>query len=495
MSGTLAGSTFRNETSVQSDLAALGGGMKRIPFALESNQVASLPLTAKRLLNFYAEQEPSDARTAVALISTPGLTLDATYGSGPILAMNSDEPGRLYVASGAEFYRQVADLTGTHVDDLGAIGSVATDVLPAYARKVTIAVGPTACVVCVPPNAWCCSHVGALNQIGGTFPGAACVAYLDGYFVFTSYENSSQFFVSALLDPTQYNALSFAYSDGLPNVIRGAMILAGELWLAGESGLEVWYDYGDPTFPFLRRAVIDHGVATPQSLAIADDSLFWVGNDGVAYRSQGYAALRVSNHGIETILQENDPTSVVSGLSHSQSGHIFYCVTQGAQTFAYDCATKLWHNRSSSADGGNRWKPSASGHRGGVQLLGDSGSGKVFRADPNSGLEDGVVVLRQTIMPPIWAGTYRAFMNRLEIEMEVGGVGPGPEVLLEWSDDGGWTFTGSRQLNAGTFSQRNIRVVATRLGSFRQRVLRLTFAGRTTLYAVDADITAPKAGG
>lgn len=477
--------------------------MQRIPFALESYQLPSLPLSAKRLMNYYAEAQPNDARTVASLMPAAGLTVDQMYGVGPILAMNADQPGRVYVASGTEFYRQAAGappLAVLTTEDLGPIGTPATDVLPTQALIVTIAVGPTACVVCVPPNAFTCTHNGPLNKITGTFPGAASVAYIDGYFVFGSYENSSQFFISALLDPTNFAALDFAFADGLTNVIRLVLKHRGELWLLGESGIEVQYDTGVAgtgaalDFPFRRQTggVIPYPVATPKSVAIADNSVFWVGRDGLVYRANGYTAVRVSTHAIENILQTNDPGTVVSGMSYSFDGHIFYSVTSGGQTLVYDCATKAWHNRSSSADGSGRWRGNVSVIRGDQYLVGDYTSGKVYFIDRTVGTENGVEMLHQTILPPLWAGTNRAFMNRLEVEME---VGAGAGVLVEWSDDGGWNFTGSRTLTSGGIGERGVRVYTTRLGSFRQRVFRITASKRAVLYAVDADITAPGAGG
>ena len=47
-------------------------GMRRIPIPLESYEYFSPPLNSKRLMNFLAEAAP-DARTAAALVATPGL--------------------------------------------------------------------------------------------------------------------------------------------------------------------------------------------------------------------------------------------------------------------------------------------------------------------------------------------------------------------------------------------------------------------------------------
>ena len=37
-------------------------GMQRIPFPLDTYEHTSAPLISKRLLNYYAEKEPDDAR-------------------------------------------------------------------------------------------------------------------------------------------------------------------------------------------------------------------------------------------------------------------------------------------------------------------------------------------------------------------------------------------------------------------------------------------------
>ena len=136
-------------------------GMQRIPFPLESYQHPSLPLSAKRLLNLMAEQQPADARTVGALVSTPTLqawTVAAggagLIGTGPILALNDDLPGRIYVVSSTHFYRLSPAMPdgSMRVEDLGDVGSPdgggAT-----WNNFVTIAAGPTAAVVCVAPRA------------------------------------------------------------------------------------------------------------------------------------------------------------------------------------------------------------------------------------------------------------------------------------------------------------------------------------------------------
>jgi hypothetical protein len=105
------------------------------------------------------------------------------------------------------------------------------------------------------------------------------------------------------------------------------------------------------------------------------------------------------------------------------------------------------------------------------------------------GTDNGVYIRRELVLPPLWAGTGRGFMSRVEIEMEVGGGFSPGAISLDWSDDGGITFrTPARTLQTGAYPETRKRVFTTRLGSFRQRVLRITTAGFATFYAVDADI-------
>ena len=143
-------------------------GLRPIPLTLESYQHPSAPLSSKTLLNLHAEQQPADARTSVALVSAPGLTTYTTIGTGPHKDTNLEIPGVLYTVSGTHVYRYLFP----GLTDLGLVGTPSMDERGDDTLSVTIAVGPTAMVVCVPPNCYTCTHSGALNLITGTFPGA-----------------------------------------------------------------------------------------------------------------------------------------------------------------------------------------------------------------------------------------------------------------------------------------------------------------------------------
>ena len=483
------------------------GGMQRIPFPLESYEHPSLPLSAKRLINLMSEKQPADARTAASLVSTPSLRVwDAlgSVGTGPILAMNDDMPGRIYIVSGTHAYRLSFPLpSGVTVEDLGDVGTADAGT-GSWNSFVTIACGVTAAVICVAPRAYTCSHeVGApLNEIGGdVFEGATSVTHVDGYFAFSAPGNTAKWFISRLLDPTDFDALDFAFSDGTLNVIRRVVAHRGQLWTIGEGGFEVWYNAGSSGltgetpglsfFPFRRAAggVLPQGTGSPMSVCRADQSLWWLAMDGLVYRTNGYKAERVSTHAIESVI--GDTEVGLYALTHPYRGHWTYCLTTASnRTLCYDIATGVWHERSTSTDGTGPWRAlSAAVDNNSIHILGSRTDGTLYTLamEPT---DAGITPIRQATLPTLWAETRRAFCARVEIEMECGGAQtPGP-VQLEWSDDGARTWGPSRTMSAGVVGDTRHRVYTTRLGSFRQRTYRVTAHGLLRLYAVDADIQA-----
>ena len=480
-------------------------GMRRIPFPLESYEHPSQPLSAKKLINLMSEKQPQDARTAAALVSTPSLQVWdalASVGTGPILAMNDDMPGRIYIVSGTHAYRLSFPLGGgVTVEDLGDVGTADAGT-GAHNSFVTIAAGVTAAVICVAPRAYTCPHdVGTpLNEIGGdVFEGATSVAYVDGYYAFSAPGNTAKWFISRLLDPTDFDALDFAFSDGTLNVIRRVVAHLGQLWTIGEGGMEVWYNVGSSGlagetailsfFPFRRAAggVLRQGTNSPMSVCVADKSLWWLALDGLVYRSNVYKAERVSTHAIEAII--GDQTVGLYALTHPYRGHWTYCLTTaGNRTLCFDAATGVWHERSTSTDGTGPWRArSAAVDNNSIHILGSRTDGTLYTLAMQH-TDAGITTIRQATLPTLWAETRRAFCSRVEVEMECGGTLTPGAVQLEWSDDGARTWGPSRAMSAGVTGDTRHRVYTTRLGSFRQRTFRLTTHGMTRLFAVDADI-------
>lgn len=462
--------------------------MPRIPLPKQSYQLASLPASAQRLVNCYVELTPEDARSPFIIKPTPGLVPRYLIGAGPIYAMAS-MPGRMYFVSGSEAIR-VSPHPITGVMENVWLGDVGVTALP------TIAIGPTQVVFVNPPNVWVASHTGLLQGVsgtGGNFPGngASSVVYIDGYFVFTAYDGS-RFFCSDLLDATSYQGLDFATSENRPDYVQFSAVLRNEIWLFGQASIAVFYDAGGASFPFAPRtgAVLEQACGSNASIAQTDGSLFWLGRDRIVYRSQGYQAQRISTHAIEEVLQKYGDLRDITGFEFIFEGHACYALAvpsapDSGTTYVYDCATRLWHERRSGADGTNRWRGNRSCILGVELFIGDSISGNIFEMKISADSDAYLPLTRIITFPPLFAGAHRAFMDRLEVEIGVGETAG--NVILDWSDDGGHTWGPRRTLGLGLINEWRKRVFTTRLGSYRQRVLRLTSNRAITVYGADVE--------
>ena len=75
----------------------------RIPWATQSYKLDSLPVSSQRCVNYYAEKEPQDAKTDIAVLGAPGIAPWVTAGTGGIRGMNVMN-NILYVVSGQNLY-------------------------------------------------------------------------------------------------------------------------------------------------------------------------------------------------------------------------------------------------------------------------------------------------------------------------------------------------------------------------------------------------------
>jgi hypothetical protein len=469
-----------------------------IPLASESYQVLSTAAAQHRLLNLYAETLPDGARAKYYLKSTPGLALEIQCAAGPITASASSAETFFCISGGRAFRFSITNGTFSASRDFGPINTTLAELNDDSHHSIAVGLG--AQVYCVPPTAWVADFTSpTINRItpgSGNFPteGVSSVCYLDGYYIFTVY-GGEYFFTSDLLSPTVFSGVSFTKISSEVDFVEHCTTHNGELWLFGQRTISAWYNSGDPTTPFAPRpgGVIRGGCGSYKTVRRIDGSLWWVSTDGVVYRSSGYQGKRVSTHAIEEVL-----ATFYAGVGSLKSlwacafafeGHSFYALSLPLfnRTFVYDCSTDMWHERSSNAAGTSRWQINTASETPMGWLLGDSQDGRFWSMERATATEKGVDMPRVAQLPALVTHGPRAFMSRLEVEMQVGIGGVSSPVLLSWSDDGGTNYSTPRSLPTGSSGQMRTRVATTRLGSFRQRLIRLTGTGPMTVYGVDAD--------
>jgi len=269
----------------------------------------SLNAASDRCINLFPEAIQSGGKEAASLLRCPGLRKVATIGNGPIFGMYRMGE-ELLVVSGGELYSCDPGYNATLVGNTFANSPVS---MADNGYQVFIACSPGGFIYNTTAK--------TLRSISDPdFPGSIDVAYLDGYFPFIE-PDSQKIWVTAVLDGTSIDALEYASAEGASDKLIGMACIHRELWLFGETTSEVWYNTGETDYPLARMqgAFLETGCAAKNSIAKADNSVFWVGADdrgrGIVYRSEGYSVRRISTHHIEYELAAVEDLTLVTGFT------------------------------------------------------------------------------------------------------------------------------------------------------------------------------------
>ena len=451
----------------------------------------------QRTVNLYPEINElgtGKEREVAALVGTPGLSLLLTLPTGPVRATYTASDGTLYAVGGAKLYSISSDWVET---ELGTLNSGTGPVSFAdNGNQVILVDGDYGYVYTV--------DIASFAQITDPdFLGADQVTYLDGYFIFNK-PDSQQFYFSGLND-VSFDALDLASAEGAPDNLVGLISDHQNLFLFGEQSTEVFYDSGDADNPFQRTqgAIIEVGCAATHSIGKIQSTIFWLGKDengrGIVYRAQGFQPKRISTHAIERVIEGLGDISLARAYTYQQAGHGFYClVLPGAKTtWVFDMATELWHERAYLSLGQfERHRADCHAFAYSTNVVGDYANGNLYELAPDVYTDSGAAIARERVAPHLSKNGKRMFYTSLQLDMEtgVGITGPGqgtePQAMLQFSDDGGHTWSSERWAAIGALGSRLTRVIWRRLGASRDRIYRVRITDPVKVVLLGAEIEA-----
>ncbi len=436
---------------------------KQIQWAISSNSGRSMAANSTRMVNVFAEELPPDSKTPVVVYGTPGTAIFSQLPTGPVLGLHEFK-GDLYAVTPTNIYRIQKD--GTHSN----VGSVV------FANRVSIDDNGIQLVIVDGINGYYFDGTEVKQLQGdGWFP-ANTVTEQDGYFIFNR-AGTGQFFISSLLS-VDLDPLEFATAEGSSDNTVATISNNRELFVFGTNSIEVWYNSGNALFPFerLQGAFIDTGTASAQTIVKLDSGLFFLGDDGVIYRTMGYQPARISTHAIEYSIAGIRKDDAYA-WEYKHEGHNFYLITFPSinKTWCYDVTTGIWHERSHIVFG--RHVGYCHSYCYEKDFVGDFQSGNVYQLSMDALTDHGSPIVREMVAPAIHANRARMFCHEFEVDMQGGlGLDVDPQAMLQWSDDGGKTWSNESWASIGKIGEYLTRVRWTRLGSFRQRVFKLTIS-------------------
>lgn len=464
-----------------------------------SYQSSSVNVDCQRCVNLYPEVDPlgtGKEGEVASLVSTPGLTLLLTLPTLPVRGIWNSSTGGLFAVGGQYLYSISSTWAYTQLGQLNS--STGPVSMSDNGIQLVIVDGTWGYYLTL-------SNSNYVQITDPNFLGATQVTYIDESFVFNK-PGSQKFYCSDLAAIT-FTALNSGAKEGSPDFLVGVIACQENLYLLGSESTEVWYDAGSTPCPFSRiqGAMIQVGCSAPFSIAHLQSAIYWLGGDdtgfGIVYQMNGYQPQRISTPSIETLIKSVGSANAANARAwtYQQGGHVFYCLNVPglSSTWVYDASTSLWHERTHLGTFGfQRHLADCSAVAYGTNVVGDYESGNIYSLDSSNYTDNGASIVRLRAAPHLSKDMVRIFHSSFQLDMETGvGLsgtqqGTNPQVMLQWSNDGGHNWSNEHWTSAGAIGATKIRVTWRRLGAARDRVYRVMISDpvKVTLIGAEIDI-------
>lgn len=478
----------------------------QIPFVGQQAVSRSVLVNNQVTINFMNAIKGSGAKAPVVLETAPGLVDLGVIGNGPIRSpqmVNSRVraaavAGELYGVFGDQLINQTTDIGDLLVGTLNDPGSTST-VRMARGRNFIMLVDGT--------DGYTYDGTTFAQILDADFPGQTgagspthCV-YIDGFFVVND-ALTDNFFISAVEDPTSWNALDFEVAAVAPDAALALAATESLLWITGDETAQAFYNSSNPDFPYsiVLNATQETGILAPQSIAESDDGIFYLATtpEGgrFVYRIQGTQGQVITQDEQENFLSNiTDPTTA-TGFIYKQSGKSFYVLQLGADTggdprtsntLIYNIKAGTWERR--EINDGTAWRAGGHGILGGENIVGSRLAANKLRLDLDNFQDAGQEMIRVRRAQIIHNNNMTLDFHSLIIDVE-GGIGttetPDPILQMRYSNDGGQNFGNFLQQKLGQIGETRRRITYNKLGSARNRVFEIQFSGANNLTIIGA---------
>ena len=460
-----------------------------LPMGFYTHQ--SLPLSSQRCINWIPTVMQGGALAPTALIHRPGLVQFADTGLGAC-------------RGGVDFNGVPHFVYGTSLVSVSSTGVVTNHGTIPGTVRVQFAYNSTkdaasVMVVLVPGgNAYVWDST-TLTQITDVdFQVSDSVVYKDGYFVFTA-TDGDQLFVSNLNQPLVYDGLDYGAAERSPDKIVSVIDTNDELSVLGERTTEVFTDIGGADFPFqaIPGAFTEKGVHSKYGAIKFDNTYVFIGGgfnekSSIWRQTSSNNAAKISTDAIDHEIQKFSKEEIAQAfaMTYSEDGQIFAIFTFNSdvipgRTFVYNgtasalAGSQVWFELQSGVVE-SHWRVNAIVKAYGKLLVGDDVDGRIGYLDSETYTEYGDTISWQAAFQPFSQNGTELFAGELEATFESGvgltsGQGSNPVIRMDFSDDGGRTWSSEFSRSIGKIGAYGQRSTWNRQGSFPvARTIRFT---------------------
>lgn len=457
-------------------------------------------------VNLYPIPGGPGGKNSLLLKRVPGKTAWATIGTGAIRGQHVF----------GDYNYVVENTTLYQVTDAGVATAVGT--LTTSGGRVEMADNGSKMLVVDGTKGYLWDGATLAAITDANMPLCSTCICKDGFFIVNE-DDTDKFYVSVNAaegsGPTVgtfvgASGLAFSLADERPDTlisIRGV----GQhlLHFIGTRTHEIWYGTGAPIMPYSKQTSAEWGCLAAGTVATTPTDLLYLGqtNDGGVGVMMGGAGgfKQVATPPIQEKLEGYRAAAAVSdavGYVYQQSGHTHYVLifpsAEGGAgaTWVYDLTMDIWHRRGIWNSSLSRYENTLGNNFvefGGKRLVGGADNGKVYLLDDTAFTEGGSMLRAERTAMIVYANGKRIRFKSLTLDF-LTGVGDlvttDPQVMVDWSDDGGRTWSAVRQVSLGKIGEYSARVVLHRLGAARNRVFRVAVSDPVDVTLISASVDA-----
>lgn len=316
--------------------------------------------------------------------------------------------------------------------------------------------------------------------------------------------NSNQWFYSELPkqgQPLEFKASSFYTAEGCPDIITAVGVTKGTILLLGTRSSETWASQANRLNPFSTVGGTALGVGTeaPYSLASSGDLCFFLGSSATGssqvFQVEGTSITKISNNAIEETIAGFDIGSQRLAIGHAWTwtGETYYALDfpSMGRTYVWGSDTGTWHERMSwdlPSAKQLSWRYRHPAYVNGKIYMGiNDAPGLISLEDGVYQEHDGNMIKRELITAVQWDELNEMQIRQLTVDCDTGttptlaGQDADPKLLLETSNDGGYTYGPIDDASVGRQGEYGGKVTFGPQGMGRSFTFHISFSANAPL--------------